>query len=739
MSSTPLSFSPPPPPTIICTTFRDNPCTYEDGVFYAGLGESLGLTEFDATSVNWAKPVFWGNGDNCSMDNQDGCLIPLGAGLAIILGFGLFFSVFTTFLVFLEKKFAGVEITSEHFNTAGRNVKTGLTASVIVSQWTWAATLLQSSNVAWSYGLSGPFWYAAGASIQVLLFGILAIEVKRKAPDCHTFLELVDVRWGKLAHMVFMFFALCTNILVTSMLLLGGAAVMNAVSGIDKALCSFLMPWGVILYTLAGGLKATFLASYIHTAIIMIGLVIFIMVVYAKALDCDEDNQCDQLGGADPVYERLAFITALPLNNTNGYHQGPVDGNRGGSYVTMLSSDGLMFGVINIVGNFGTVFVDQSYWQSAIAASPAAAHKGYLLGGLVWFTIPFALATSLGLAAVALNADLTTDDANAGLVPPAAASILMGDFGAYLIIIMLFMAITSTGSAECIAVSSLITYDIYRKYFNPQATGQKILFVSRIVVGVFGILMGVLAVVLNSFETPSGGTISLGWVYLFMGVVIGSAVLPISFLLTWDKASAAGAISGAIIGQIGAFIAWMVTAAARNDGTVDYDTLGQNEPMLAGNLVAILLSGLVCAVVSLIKPQNYDWEEFKRKINRVEEEERDDFPDWEMDPVFLGNAKKWILKWGWISTLILIFAWPAATVPWGVLDKSLYAVWASLAFIWGWLAAIVIIGLPILENIETVIAVITWSPVSKQPAKYSTTADGEKKESPTSAVPVSSA
>lgn len=38
-------------------------------------------------------------------------------------------------------------------------IKTGLTASVIVSQWTWAATLLQSSNVAWSYGVSGPFWY----------------------------------------------------------------------------------------------------------------------------------------------------------------------------------------------------------------------------------------------------------------------------------------------------------------------------------------------------------------------------------------------------------------------------------------------------------------------------------------------------------------------------------------------------------------------------------------------------
>merc|ERR1712025_215781 len=85
-------------------------------------------------------------------------------------------------------------ISSEFFNTAGRSVKTGLTASVIVSQWTWAATLLQSSNVAWNYGVSGPFWYASGATIQVLLFGILAIEIKRKCPNAHTFLEIIDAR-----------------------------------------------------------------------------------------------------------------------------------------------------------------------------------------------------------------------------------------------------------------------------------------------------------------------------------------------------------------------------------------------------------------------------------------------------------------------------------------------------------------------------------------------------------------
>ena len=37
----------------------------------------------------------------------------------------------------------------------------------------------------------------------------------------------------------------------------------------------------------------------------------------------------------------------------------PVVGNKGGSYLTMFSKGGFIFGIINIIGNFGTVFVDQ--------------------------------------------------------------------------------------------------------------------------------------------------------------------------------------------------------------------------------------------------------------------------------------------------------------------------------------------------------------------------------------------
>jgi Na+/proline symporter len=92
----------------------------------------------------------------------------------------------------------------------------------------------------------------------------------------------------------------------------------------------------------------------------------------------------------------------------------------------------------------------------------------------------------------------------------------------------------------------------------------------------------------------------------FMGVVVGSAVAPIAFSITWAKCSAAGAISGALVGLGGAIVTWCVTAKAMT-GSVTIDTLGGDYPMLAGNVVAIVLSALVCVVVSLIKPQNYDW------------------------------------------------------------------------------------------------------------------------------------
>ncbi|KAK4793030.1 hypothetical protein SAY86_023465 [Trapa natans] len=100
-----------------------------------------------ATSLTQCPPLGFGgkyyhvsaDGGSCVRTSSyfgDKPVMNQGVGYSVVLGFGAFFAVFTSFLVWLERRYVGARHTSEWFNTAGRSVKTGLIASVIVSQVT---------------------------------------------------------------------------------------------------------------------------------------------------------------------------------------------------------------------------------------------------------------------------------------------------------------------------------------------------------------------------------------------------------------------------------------------------------------------------------------------------------------------------------------------------------------------------------------------------------------------------
>jgi len=607
-------------------------------------------------------------------------------GWFIVVGLGAIFAGVISAEIKLEEKYLGHVQNSEWFNTAGRIIKTGLTAAAIVSAWTWAATLLQSSTVAYLYGISGPFWYASGATIQVLLFGILAIELKRKAPNAHTFLEIIRARFGNGTHKIFLCFALTCNMIVTGMLLLGGAAVVNGLTGMDITIAAFLIPVGVMIYTLVGGLKATFVADYMHTVIIYTVIITFVAMVFFIS---------PMTGGIEGMYDKLAEAAVLkPVLEPTFVPGEP--GNAMGAYLTMASAGGLIFGVINIVGNFGTVFVDQAYWQRAIAAQPSSTVRGFLLGGMCWFSIPFTLATTMGLTAVALNVALTPEQVQLGLTVPAAASVMMGPIGAIMVLVMLFMAVTSAGSAELIAVSSLITYDVYRTYKNPNATGKQLLKTSRIVIVIFGLGMGTLAGILL------GMGLSLGFVYLAMGILIGSAVIPIALTITWSKTTRAGAVAGALVGVMLSLATWTMVAASEANGVVDIASLGGAFPMLYGNVVAILSSGFICVVISLAQNKKYDWAQLNTHMKIVEgdmsEQVKAEIAKAEQDEETLKKAFKFSLKGGGILTIICVVVWPLPLYFSGyVFDIGFYGFWVSIAIVWVSIAAFTIICMPIYE------------------------------------------
>ncbi|KAK5091411.1 urea active transporter [Lithohypha guttulata] len=525
-------------------------------------------------------------------------------GYGIILGLGFAFALGMIATTWALKRYHNEVQTSEAFSTAGRTVKSGLVASAVVSSWTWAATLLQSSGVAYNYGVSGPFWYASGATVQIILFATLAIELKRRAPNAHTFLEVVRARYGKFTHIVFLIFGLMTNILVTAMLLTGGSAVVESLTGVPTAAACFLLPIGVVLYTMFGGIKATFLTDYVHTVIILVIILLFAFTTYATS---------ELLGSPSAVYN--ALVAASEAH--------PVEGNAEGSYLTMHSREGIVFFCINIVGNFGTVFLDNGYYNKAIAASPVDALPGYVMGGISWFAIPWLCATTMGLAALALENNpvfptypgrIPVHEVSAGLVLPHAATALLGKGGASATLLLIFMAVTSAMSAELIAVSSIFTYDIYQTYINPQASGRFLIRMSHVSCVVYSIIMA-------GFSTGLYyAGVGMGYIYLMMGVIISAAVIPATLTLTWKGQNWYAAAFSPLLGLVCSLTAWLVTAK-KQCNALDVLCTGSNNPMLAGN-VAALLSPIVFVPVLTYAfgPQNYDWLSMKN-IRRGDDSE----------------------------------------------------------------------------------------------------------------------
>ncbi|CAF3494771.1 unnamed protein product [Fusarium graminearum] len=619
-------------------------------------------------------------------------------GYGIVLGIGFLFALGMIFTTYVLKKYNHEKQTSEMFNTAGRTVKSGLVASAVVSSWTWAATLLQSSGVAYRYGVSGPFWYASGATVQIILFATIAIELKRRAPNAHTFLEVIRARYGRITHCVYICFCLFTNILVTAMLLTGGSAVVTSLTGMHTAAACFLLPLGVVIYTMFGGIKATFLTDYVHTVIILVIILIFALTAYATGTE---------LGSPSAVYDALSKAAK----------NHPVEGNAEGSYLTMRSREGIIFFVINIVGNFGTVFCDNGYYNKAIAAHPVAALPGYIIGGLSWFAIPWLCATTMGLSALALETSpsfpsypnrMDPADVSAGLVLPYAAVALLGKSGAIITLIMIFMAVTSAASAQLISVSSIFTYDIYQTYVNPQASGKRLIAISHTTVVMYGLIMASFSVGLHYIG------ISMGWLYVWMGVMISAAVIPATLTLLWSRQNWIAAAVSPILGLVCALIAWTVTCSREFDGVLSVDNLGSNNPMLAGNVVALLSPVIFVPVLTFgFGADKYDW------ASMASIKQADDATDSngdsetavatsfavapEEDMAKLNKASKIAKTMTVCMTVALLILWPMPMYGSGyVFSKPFFTGWVTVGIIWLFGSSIAVGLFPLWEGRQSI-------------------------------------
>ncbi|KAJ9149370.1 Urea active transporter [Pleurostoma richardsiae] len=628
----------------------------------------------------------------------------VGYGIVVVLGLAFSFGMIGVTAI-LKRTLNEDNSKVETFMVANRRVRTGLVASAVVSSWLWSTALLSCVLVTYSYGVSGAFWYGAGCSPMIVFFAYLGVICKNRIPEAHTVLEIIRIRYGTFAHLIFTFLALVNNLFNTINMILGASSVISFLTGIHIMAATFLLPLGVVLYTLVGGIKATFLTDYIHTFIILI----LSCYLTAKVL---ASEHVESIGG---LYDLVVAAQDA--------HQ--VDGNYKGSLLTMTSQQGIFFAIILLVSNFGAVIMDTGYFIKVFAATPSAVVPGYVVGGVSYFSVPWALGTIMGMASLGLESSpifptypraMTSSEVTNGLALPYVAVAVAGKGGAVAVLLMTFMAVTSTLSAQIIAVSSILTFDVYRRYFNRQAGNKEVIRWSHFGVVFFGIVSAGLTAMFHYIG------LDMGWTLYMIGVVTCPGIFPLVLTILWNKQSKIAAISSALLGLATGLAVWLGTAY-HFSGEITISSTGGTLSCMYGTVASALSPLLYTVIISLLKPANYDWSNFKQEklvvVDSTDEiQEQRVTPDVTTNDVTINdkatdsittvevpNSKtklwwtRYALFWAVATFLGHWVLWPlpmyAAKY---IFSKSFFTAWVVVSLVWLWITLLVVGFYPVWDG-----------------------------------------
>lgn len=586
---------------------------------------------------------------------------------------------------------------SEMFMTAKRSIQSGLVASGVVSGWTIAATLLTSTTWVYEFGVSGAYFYGAYAIVQIFVFAIAAIELKRRAPGAHTVLEVTRVRYGAVGHGTQIFYSTLRQIFNSVNILIGGSAVFTALTGMNVIAGIWTLPVGVAIYTMAGGIKATILTDYAHNIIVYVLILTGMFVVYTTS---------SLLGSPSAIYDALREAAL----------RAPVSGNARGEYLTMSSQTGILLGVVVLTSAFGST-VDVQLFQKAIAASPKATLPGYFIGGLAWLAIPFGLATTFGLACRAVENTpsfptyprmMSELEIGQGLALPFAAETLMGKGGACLILLLVFMACTSGFSADLVSVASVFTYDVYAAYVDKHVSGAQVIRISHLTVIVWTVCIAAIATGISQT------TIGVSYILTTTGIWTASMVFPMYATVLWRQQNVLAATAAPFLGSITAIASWLGSAYAL-EGVVTIASTSAILPLVVGNSVA-LVSGAVYSflLTFALGFEDFDWNVLKTEICAIDDSDVKGVTSVQIaeqssseklsleDESALLHAKK--VGIGLAAALFLVFVvlFPLPLYGTGyVFSEGFFTFWVVLTFFVAWSSALVILLLPIWQGRHT--------------------------------------
>ncbi|CAD5124232.1 DgyrCDS12527 [Dimorphilus gyrociliatus] len=611
---------------------------------------------------------------------------------------------------------------------AGGDMNIGLVAIGVIARLLLPTSFTKAAADTATYGIAGQFWHAVGSTIGVFLFAIVVAEIRIKAPGAKTFLQVIKKRFGTPAHITLMIFAVLANVLIMGAVCKEGMGIIGAQSdGLTGYPIAVIVAIVVALITIFGGVGGTFYLAYFSVGLFFILQFILYTNLFYHKLD---KNGFSHSGDREKIYNLTNSIRVAEN----------VSKNRECSYLTFITPDAVYVGAVEILTSIALIFVNQSFWQAGISAKPQQGVWSFILGGLCYFPIPFMTGLTFGVHYLASEGKiLSTSDIRDGFLGAYSAHKMLNNTGDFIFFVMTMLSVTYICATQILSLSSIICYDFYMTYiasFKSRKTNEdqsmktrnvikneefthydkRCVTVKHVVVLSCSICLLIVSLILNAIE------VDLPWMLQFTALITGSCVIPIALSITWHRITGSGVISGVFGGLVIGIAVWLGYAAGEGNSEKGFnfrDDTGHPISMTIGLVTTIISGGIICVAVSLPcggcdknLSEEQTWEKTRQLDNPI--------MPWSVK--YAPNIKKAQLgrqnrphfftvrrtfKWseyisyilGVFLTVMAVLVWPAAMLTARVFSFNVFENWLCLGLIWGIIALIFILLVPLLWEI----------------------------------------
>ena len=426
------------------------------------------------------------------------------------------------------------------FLVAGRRLGPMLYSGTMAAVVLGGASTIGGVGLGYQYGLSG-MWLVVAIGVGILVLS-LAFAGRIQRLRVYTVGQMLELRYGPGSSVLsgVVMWAYTLMLAVTSTI--AYATIFAALLDLGKVPSILLGGTVVVIYSTLGGMWSITLTDFVQFVIKTVGIFFLLLpIVLSRA------------GGW------AGLQAALPVDAFS------LTAIGGGTILTYF-----------VIYTFG-LLIGQDIWQRVFTArSPGVARWAGTAAGVYCLLYGVAGAV-IGMSAKVLLPDLdAADDAFAHVVEATLPTLLAG-----LVLAAALSAVMSTSSGALIATATVFGQDILGKLRGHAARGDEHAGDSRWLVAGFGVVMIVIACLLQ--DVVAALTVAYD-------ILVGGLLVPIIGGLVWRRGTGTGALAAMGIGTVATLVTMFVVG-----------DLYANEPVYVG-----LATGLAAYVAGSLATRPTD-------------------------------------------------------------------------------------------------------------------------------------